>query len=120
MTDSPLVCVVDDDESLRESLPPLLGELGFRAEAFASAEEFLGSGRLKDAHGLILDIAMPGMSGPELYRELQARQQPIPVIFITANGSDLRNEVRTIGEVACLSKPFSDVALLQALEAALS
>src|SRR6188474_2684056 len=83
-----LVSVVDDDESVRESLPDLLREFGFAAQAFASAEEFLASDRIGDTRCLILDIAMPGMSGPDLHRELLRRQQRIPTVFITAHGSE--------------------------------
>src|ERR1700737_285117 len=81
-----LVSVVDDDESVRESLPDLLREFGFEVETFASAEEFLGSGRMSETRCLILDVSMPGMSGPDLLRELIVRRQHIPVIFITAHG----------------------------------
>src|ERR1700753_3371786 len=79
-----LISVVDDDESVRESLPDLLGEFGFTAQTFASAEDFLASGYIDQTECLILDIAMPGMTGPELQRELASRQKRIPIIFITA------------------------------------
>ena len=85
---SPLVSIVDDDESVRESLPDLLGEFGFRAEAFSSAEAFLESGSLKETGCLILDVTMPGMSGPELQRELALGGQAIPIVYITAHGGD--------------------------------
>ena len=81
----PLVSVVDDDESVRESLPDLLGEFGFAARAFSSAEEFLASDCVDQTRCLILDVAMPGMSGPELQRELKLRRQEIPIVFITAS-----------------------------------
>src|SRR5437660_10391977 len=84
ITDS-LVSVVDDDESVRESLPDLLREFGFAARAFASAEEFLASDCLDQTRCLILDVAMPGMSGPDLQRELARRRQEIPIVFITAH-----------------------------------
>src|SRR5436309_13587975 len=84
--DRPLVAVVDDDESVRESLPDLLRELGFAARAFASAEEFLASDSVSQTRCLILDIAMPGMSGPALQLELSRRRQEIPIVFITAHG----------------------------------
>ena len=80
----PLVCLVDDDESVRESLPDLLKELGFAARAFSSAEAFLDSDSVDETKCLILDIAMPGMSGPDLQRELKPRHQEIPIVFITA------------------------------------
>jgi len=115
-----LVSVVDDDESVRESLPDLLGELGFEAHVFSSAEEFLKSGDLNETKCLILDVAMPGMSGPELHDELRRRQSRIPVIFITAQKDDsMRPRMLARGAVDCLFKPFSDTALLKALNAAL-
>src|ERR1035438_234 len=84
-TGRPLVSVVDDDESVRESLPDLLREFGFTARSFSSAEEFLASEYVGQTNCLILDVGMPGMSGPELQRELKLRGQHIPIIFITAN-----------------------------------
>jgi FixJ family two-component response regulator len=116
-----LVTVVDDDESVRESLPDLLGELGFTARAFASAADLLVSDALATTRCLILDIAMPGMSGPELYRELLERGCAIPVIFITAQAdTNLGAVLRERGAVACLLKPFSEVELRAALAAALA
>ena len=115
-----LVSVVDDDESVRESLPDLLEELGFEAQVFSSAEEFLKSGDLNETKCLILDVAMPGMSGPELHDELRRRQARIPVIFITSQKDDsMRPRMLARGAVDCLFKPFSDTALLNALNAAL-
>jgi FixJ family two-component response regulator len=115
-----LVSVVDDDESVRESLPDLLREFGFAARAFSSAEEFLESDCVGQTRCLILDVAMPVMTGPDLQRELKLRRQEIPVVFITA----LRDEavcsrVMEQGAVECLFKPFSDTALLEAVNAAL-
>jgi FixJ family two-component response regulator len=115
----PLVFVVDDDESMRESLPELLKELGFEARAFASAIELLASGVLKRGEYLILDVAMPGMSGPELQLELIRRGQDVPIIFITARGEDkIREEVLANGAVAYLLKPFTELELTAALAAA--
>jgi FixJ family two-component response regulator len=115
-----LVSVVDDDESIRESLPDLLREFGFAAEAFSSAEEFLASDYVGQTRCLILDIAMPGMTGPELQRELIVRQQDIPIVFITAHRDEnLRPRVLEQGAVECLFKPFSDTDLLKALNVAL-
>jgi FixJ family two-component response regulator len=120
MVDRPLVSVVDDDESVRESLPDLLREFGFAAETFASAEEFLASDRINETRCLILDVAMPGMSGPDLHRELLRRRQQIPTIFITAHGSEAtRPQLVAQGAVDCLLKPFSDTALREAIDAAL-
>jgi FixJ family two-component response regulator len=115
-----LVSVVDDDESVRESLPDLLRELGFEARAFASAEEFLAAHCLGQTRCLILDIAMPGMSGPELQRELTLTGQAIPVIFITAQSDrTVRVRLRRQGAIECLFKPFSEQELRVALTAAL-
>ena len=115
-----LVSVVDDDESVRESLPDLLREFGFAAATFSSAEEFLASDYIGQTRCLILDIAMPGMSGPDLQRELTDRRHEIPVVFITAQLDEMvRHRVLEEGAVACLFKPFSDTALMEALNAAL-
>jgi FixJ family two-component response regulator len=115
-----LVSVVDDDESVRESLPDLLRELGFAVQAFSSAEEFLASEYLGQTRCLILDVAMPGMSGPELQRELARRRHAIPIVFITARRDGItRPRVLAEGAVECLFKPFSETALLGAVNAAL-
>ena len=116
----PLVSVVDDDESVRESLPDFLRQFGFAAEAFQSAEAFLASDVLSTTSCLLLDIAMPGMSGPDLQEELIRRRQEIPIVFITAHvDSTVRPRLLARGAVECLSKPYSEVALLDALNAAL-
>src|ERR1700722_20232100 len=116
----PLVSVVDDDESVRESLPDLLREFGFAARAFSSAEEFLSSDCLEETSCLILDIAMPSMSGPELQQELQRRGRKIPIIFITGQKDDtVRTRVLKQGAAGFLLKPFSDSALLAAIKTAL-
>jgi FixJ family two-component response regulator len=115
-----LVSVVDDDESVRESLPDLLRELGFAVQAFASAAEFLASRYISATRCLILDIAMPRMSGPELQQELTRRGQNMPIIFITARADEtLRKQLIARGAVACLLKPFSEQQLRTALDAAL-
>ena len=114
-----LVSVVDDDESVRESLPDLLRQLGFAAEAFSSAEAFLASDVISETSCLVLDIAMPGMSGPGLQEELTRRRQDIPIVCITANGdATLRPRLLARGAVDCLLKPFSETALLDAVRAA--
>jgi FixJ family two-component response regulator len=116
----PLLCVVDDDESIRESLPGLIKEFGFAARTFSSAEEFLASGAVSESSCLILDVGMPGMSGPELHQELKRRGEETPVIFITAQKDDrVRARVFEQGAVAFLPKPFSEEALLAAIKAAL-
>jgi FixJ family two-component response regulator len=116
----PLVSVVDDDESVRESLPDLVRQFGFAVEAFSSAEAFLASDFVGDTRCLILDIAMPGMSGPDLQQELTRRRVDIPIVFITGHGDRaVRPRALERGAVECLFKPFSETALLQALKAAL-
>jgi len=120
MTERSLVAVVDDDESVRESLPDLLRQFGFAAQAFSSAEAFLASEALGETRCLILDVAMPGMSGPDLQQELMRRRQEVPIVFITANGDrTVRARLIAQGAVECLFKPFSETALLDALNAAL-
>jgi FixJ family two-component response regulator len=115
-----LVSVVDDDESVRESLPDLLKEFGFAASTFSSAEEFLASDCVRQTKCLILDVAMPGMTGPDLQQELIRRRQEIPIIYITADrDKTIRTRLLEQGAVECLFKPFSDTALLEALNAAL-
>ena len=116
-----LVSIVDDDESVRESLPDLLRELGFRVRAFASAEAFLASDGVDATECLILDVALSGMSGPDLFRKLADGGRRIPTVFITAHGNEaLRESLLVRGALACLSKPFSESALREALDAALS
>jgi FixJ family two-component response regulator len=112
--------VVDDDESVRESLPDLLKEFGFQARVFSSAEEFLGSDCVDQTKCLILDVAMPGMTGPELQQELKLRRKEIPVVFITASRDEtVRAQLLEQGAVECLFKPFRDTAMFEALQAAL-
>jgi FixJ family two-component response regulator len=117
----PLVSVVDDDESLRDSLPDLLKSLGYAARTFSSAEEFLTSDALHETRCLILDVAMPGMSGPELKQEIAARGLRIPIVFITAQTDEtLCRRMLELGAAGCLAKPFSDTAVLAALSTALN
>jgi FixJ family two-component response regulator len=120
VVERPLVSVVDDDESVRESLPDLLGEFGFAARTFSSAEEFLASDCVDQTRCLILDIAMPGMSGPQLQQELKLSRREIPIVFITASREEaVRPQVLEQGAIECLFKPFSDTALLDAVNSAL-
>ena len=115
-----LVAVVDDDESVRESLPDLLREFGFATQAFSSAEEFLASDSVGETRCLILDVAMPGMTGLDLQRELKLRGHEIPIIFITAQKDEaVRARAFEQGAAEFLLKPFSDTALFAALNTAL-
>jgi len=120
MVTRPLITVVDDDESVRESLPDLLNEFGFEAQTFSSAEEFLVSDAVDETKCLVLDVAMPGMSGPDLQQELKLRKQSIPIVFITAHrDATIRLRLLAQGAVDCLFKPFEAADLLQALNTAL-
>jgi FixJ family two-component response regulator len=115
-----LISVVDDDESVREALPDLLRKFGFATQVFDSADDFLKSGSVSATRCLILDVAMPGMSGPELQRELTARGHEIAIIFITARADEtMRQQLIARGAVDCLFKPFSLQAMKTALDAAL-
>jgi FixJ family two-component response regulator len=120
MSEIPLIAVVDDDAAIREAVQSLLRSVGLRAEGFASAQDFLQSGRLQDTACLIVDVRMPRMSGLELQQQLTTAQCPIPVVFITAHGdAETRSRALRAGAVAFLGKPFSDEALLRAVRTAL-
>jgi len=115
------IALVDDDESVRDSLPALLRQCGYQVEAFSGAREFLASAWMEEARCLVLDVAMPGMSGPELQQELKRRSNRTPIIFITAYSDEtLRHRLLAQGAVGCLTKPFSESDLLGAIEAALA
>jgi FixJ family two-component response regulator len=115
-----LITVIDDDESVRQALPNLLRQFGFEARAFSSATEFLASDAVAESSCLILDVKMPGMSGPDLQRELKRRARALPVIFITASPDEgVRQPLLKQGAVECLFKPFSETALCEAIGAAL-
>jgi len=115
-----LVSVVDDDEFVREALPDLLRSFGLEARPFSSAEEFLASDSLGQTGCLVLDVTMPGMTGPELQLEIARRKHDIPIVFITANSNhNLRPRLLKRGAVAYLTKPFSEAAILEAINAAL-
>ena len=120
MATRPLISVVDDDESVRESLPDLLNEFGFEAQAFSSAEEFLASDLVSQTSCLVLDVAMPGMTGPDLQQELTVQRREIPIVFITAHDDEaVRPRLLAQGAVECLFKPFTETDLLDALNTAL-
>jgi FixJ family two-component response regulator len=116
----PVVSIVDDDESVRESLPDLLRTFGLASRAFSSAAEFLASELVDQTDCLILDVAMPGMSGPALQQELSRRGSTIPIVFITVQSDEsVRPWLLETGAIDCLLKPFSEAALLDAVTRAL-
>jgi FixJ family two-component response regulator len=115
-----LVSVIDDDDSVRESLPHLLKGFGFAVRAFSSAEEFLASDQISQSNCLVVDINMPGMSGPDLFEELKRLGWKTPVIFITAQKDEMvRSQVLEQGAITCLFKPFTGRALRAAIDSAL-
>ena len=112
----PRISIVDDDESVREALRSLMDSVGFGTEVFSSAEDFLNSGRLPVTGCLIVDVRMPGMSGLELQRHLNATDFRVPIVFISANDDDsARSRALEAGAVDFLKKPFSEDALLRAI-----
>jgi FixJ family two-component response regulator len=118
--DNSKICVIDDDESVREALRSLLKSVGFEAEVFGSAEDFLSSGHLPGTSCLILDVRMPGMSGFELHEKLIDDEDGVPIIFISAHADEeARARALRSGAVDFLLKPFSDEALLHAIETAM-
>ena len=119
-TIKPRVAVVDDDESVREALQSLLRSVGYRAEGFDSAEEFLLSGRLPEMDCLILDVTMPGMGGMALQEGLGHLKLPLPTVFLTAHGDEAtRRQALRLGAVGFLLKPCSEDDLLNAVRSAL-
>jgi FixJ family two-component response regulator len=121
VTNKPLVSVVDDDDAVREALSDVLQAFGFAVEAFASAEAFLAFEGMQRTNCLVLDIAMPGMTGLELQRELKRRGEQIPIVFITAHAeSTLRARLIAAGAAECLFKPFTETALVDAVRGALA
>jgi len=116
----PLISIIDDDDALRSSLENLIRSVGLRAQGFSSAEAFLSSNQVHETRCLVLDVRMPGMSGPELQRQMAVANSHIPIIFITAHADDAqRTQALEAGAVAFLHKPFYDEELLNAIEAAL-
>jgi FixJ family two-component response regulator len=121
MASRPIIAVVDDDESVRESLPPLLRSYGLEVLPFSSAEQFLAAGRFERISCLILDVGLPGMSGLELQKELARQRIGLPIVFITAHRRDeLGTQMAGSGAVACLPKPFSEAAIITAVRAAIA
>ncbi len=121
MSNSPLISVVEDDDSVRESLWRLIRSVGFAVQAFSSAEQFLNSEQFRETRCLILDVKLPGMDGLELQRQLIANRCEIPVIFITAHGDDAAR-VRALrnGALEYLFKPFSEEVLIDAIHMSLT
>jgi FixJ family two-component response regulator len=118
--DAQLISVVDDNELVREAITSLLRSVGFKGESFSSAEKFLNSPSLSNTACLILDVRMPGLSGPELQRRLAGKNRRIPIIFITAHGdARIRAKVMRAGAVDLLTKPFTDEAFLRAVRSGL-
>ena len=116
----PLISIIDDDDALRSSLENLTRSVGLRAQGFSSAEAFLSSNQVHETRCLVLDVRMPGMSGPELQRQMAVANSHIPIIFITAHADDAqRTQALEAGAVAFLHKPFYEEELLNAIEAAL-
>ena len=120
MTGVPLISIVDDDDSIRNSLDNLIRSVGFRAQGFPSAEALLSSNQLHDTACLILDVRLPGMNGLELQRRIAAANWRIPIIFITSHADgDARARALEAGAVDYLYKPFREEQLLNAIDAAL-
>ena len=117
----PIIAVVDDDESVRESLADLAESVGYEAALFASAEEFLKSVHPRDSLAcLILDVRLPGMSGVDLYTQLPLSLRSIPTIFITAHADpEMNTWAAKAGVIALLCKPFQPEVLLQAVRKAI-
>ena len=121
MAASPLIAIVDDEEAICDALTSLLRSVGWRAEAFTSAEAFLQSGQVHTTACLLLDVRLPGVSGLELQRQLRSSQARLPIIFMTAHGNDaMRAQALQAGAVAFFDKPFNDTALLEAIHTALA
>jgi FixJ family two-component response regulator len=115
-----LISIVDDDASVREALPDLLNEFGYASRAFASAADFLESKYVATSDCLVLDMAMPEMSGLELQQEMNRRAPLVPIVFITAQWDEtLRPRVLKLGAADCLFKPFDGAALIEAIRKAL-
>jgi FixJ family two-component response regulator len=121
LTDDVVISVVDDDESLRNAIKRLIESVGMSVEDFASAEDFLDSGRARDSSCLILDMQLPGMSGLELHNQLADSNSPVPIIFISAHGDDpARTQALEAGAIDFLQKPFSEMALFNAIDSSLA
>jgi FixJ family two-component response regulator len=121
MSGVPLISIVDDDDSLRNSLDNLIRSIGFRTQGFPSAEAFLSSNQAHDTSCLILDVRMPGMSGLDLQRHILASNWCIPIIFITSHSDDgAHARALEAGAVDFLYKPCREEDLLRAIDVALN
>ena len=115
-----LICVVDDDESVREALGSLIRSVGYKCAVFPSAEAFLGSDCLVETDCMVLDVQLPGLSGLERQLRLRELNCPVPTIFVTGEADDeLRRKALKEGAVALFGKPFTGEALLGAIRSAL-
>jgi FixJ family two-component response regulator len=115
-----IVMIVDDDESMRKAVRRLIKSSGFAVETFASAEDFLASGRVDATACLVLDVQMPGLNGLELQSRLIAERYQIPIVFITAyNDENAREQALRAGAVGYLVKPFEEADLLTGINLAL-
>ena len=120
MSDKFIVMIVDDDESVRRAARRLIKSFGFAVETFASAEDFLTSGRLPQTACLVLDVQMPGLNGLELQSRLISEGCQIPIVFITAyNDENAREQALRAGAVGYLVKPFEEADLLNGINLAL-
>ena len=120
MKHTPLIAVVDDDQSVREGLENLISSVGFEVKLFASAEDFLDSDVSSQTDCAIFDVRLPGLSGVELQQRLAAEGQSLPVVIITAQGDDrTQDEAVAAGAIAFLNKPVKEEVLLAALDSAL-
>ena len=118
MRDGPVIAIVDDDESFREALERFLRTFAFRVRSFASGEEFLQSTELRFVSCLLLDLAMPGMNGLEVKRELAARGLRIPTVFVTAHTGDVEQYLVTADAIAIIRKPVDQQMLLRLVRSA--
>ncbi len=120
MSRGSLVCVVDDDDSVRESLRGLFASSGIAVITFSSAELFLASGRVADVACLVLDVRMPGMTGPELQRALLSSEAGVPIVFVSATAdSGIRERALRDGALDYLMKPFDEESLLEVVRTAI-
>jgi FixJ family two-component response regulator len=116
----PIVCVIDDDTSVRKALRRLIRSAGHRVEVFASAAAYLEATPPLAPACLVLDMRMPGMSGLELQQRLQGTPRKFPIVFITGHGDeDVRSQAMASGAVDVLDKPLDETVLLTAIERAL-